>query len=160
MKILLMKLMIAISSYTLALNTPMSMGIMLLILTCTSTILMAQVLTTAWIPMIMFLMFVGGLLILFMYMSSIASNEKFKTNILLAITPLIFTLLVPMENLMIETLMDENLLSTVSTDSISMTKIYNKKTFIITIFMFLYLLMSMIVVTKIIKIFKGPLRSK
>nr|YP_010478299.1 NADH dehydrogenase subunit 6 [Nesophrosyne sp. 126 GMB-2012]UVI59743.1 NADH dehydrogenase subunit 6 [Nesophrosyne sp. 126 GMB-2012] len=159
MKILLMKFMIMISSCTMILKTPMSMGIMLLILTSTSTILMAQILTTAWIPMIMFLMFVGGLLILFMYMSSIASNEKFSTNIWLMIIP-IFIMLTPVEGLMIETLMEETLSSTMLIDSISMTKIYNKKTFIITIFMFMYLLMSMIVVTKIIKIFKGPLRSK
>nr|YP_010478291.1 NADH dehydrogenase subunit 6 [Nesophrosyne sp. 29 GMB-2012]UVI59735.1 NADH dehydrogenase subunit 6 [Nesophrosyne sp. 29 GMB-2012] len=159
MKILLMKIMIMISSCTLVLKTPMSMGIMLLILTSTSTILMAQILTTAWIPMIMFLMFVGGLLILFLYMSSIASNEKFTTNILLMIIPII-VLLTPLENLMMETLMNETLLSTMLLDNISMVKIYNKKTFIITIFMFMYLLLSMIVVTKIIKIFKGPLRSK
>nr|YP_010478356.1 NADH dehydrogenase subunit 6 [Nesophrosyne sp. 242 GMB-2012]UVI59800.1 NADH dehydrogenase subunit 6 [Nesophrosyne sp. 242 GMB-2012] len=159
MKILLMKFMIVISSYTLVLKTPMSMGIMLLVLTSTSTILMAQILTTTWISMIMFLMFIGGLLILFMYMSSIASNEKFTTNILLTIIPII-AMTMPVEGMMIEALMDENLLSYMSIDSISMTKIYNKKTFIITIFMFMYLLMSMIVVTKIIKIFKGPLRSK
>nr|YP_010478239.1 NADH dehydrogenase subunit 6 [Nesophrosyne sp. 281 GMB-2012]UVI59683.1 NADH dehydrogenase subunit 6 [Nesophrosyne sp. 281 GMB-2012] len=159
MKILLMKFMIIFSSYTLVLKTPMSMGIMLLVLTSTSTILMAHILTTAWIPMIMFLMFIGGLLILFMYMSSIASNEKFSTNILLTMIPII-AMTMPMEGVMVETMMDESLSSCMLIDGISMTKIYNKKTFIITIFMFMYLLMSMIVVTKIIKIFKGPLRSK
>nr|YP_010478343.1 NADH dehydrogenase subunit 6 [Nesophrosyne sp. 58 GMB-2012]UVI59787.1 NADH dehydrogenase subunit 6 [Nesophrosyne sp. 58 GMB-2012] len=159
MKILLIKIMIMISSCTMMLKTPMSMGIMLLILTTTSTILMAQTLLTAWIPMIMFLMLVGGLLILFMYMSSIASNEKFTTNILMMIIPIIM-LTVPFDQMMIEPLMNENLMSMMSIDNVSMIKIYNKKTFIITTFMFMYLLMSMIVVTKIIKIFSGPLRSK
>nr|YP_010478374.1 NADH dehydrogenase subunit 6 [Nesophrosyne sp. 15 GMB-2012]UVI59818.1 NADH dehydrogenase subunit 6 [Nesophrosyne sp. 15 GMB-2012] len=159
MKILFMKIMIMISTYSLTLKTPMSMGIMLLILTAISTILLAQTLTTAWVPMIMFLMFVGGLLILFMYMSSIASNEKFTTNISLMMIPII-VIMTPMESMLVEGFMNENLLSTMLVDTISMIKIYNKKTFIITIFMFMYLLMAMIVVTKIIKIFKGPLRSK
>nr|YP_010478257.1 NADH dehydrogenase subunit 6 [Nesophrosyne haleakala]UVI59701.1 NADH dehydrogenase subunit 6 [Nesophrosyne haleakala] len=160
MKILLMKVMIMISSYTLMLKTPMSMGIMLLILTTTSTILMTQVLTTAWIPMVMFLMLVGGLLILFMYMSSIASNEKFTTNIFLMTIP-ILTLMMPLEEMMIELMMTETLASsTMLIDNTSMIKIYNKKTFVITTLMFMYLLLSMIVVTKIIKIFSGPLRSK
>nr|YP_010478192.1 NADH dehydrogenase subunit 6 [Nesophrosyne sp. 295 GMB-2012]UVI59636.1 NADH dehydrogenase subunit 6 [Nesophrosyne sp. 295 GMB-2012] len=159
MKILLMKIMIMISSYTMMLKTPMSMGIMLLILTTVSTFLMANILTTAWIPMIMFLMLIGGLLILFVYMSSIVPNEKFTTNILMIITPaLVF--MMPLEGVVIEPLMNENLLSTMLIDNISMIKMYNKKTFIITVFMFMYLLLSMIVVTKIVKIFKGPLRSK
>nr|YP_010478213.1 NADH dehydrogenase subunit 6 [Nesophrosyne ogradyi]UVI59657.1 NADH dehydrogenase subunit 6 [Nesophrosyne ogradyi] len=159
MKILLMKTMIMISSYTMMLKTPMSMGVMLLILTAVSTFLMTNILTTAWIPMIMFLMLIGGLLILFMYMSSIVPNEKFTTNILMVIIPtLVF--IMPLESMMVESLMNESLMSSMLTDNISMIKIYNKKTFMITLFMFMYLLMSMIVVTKIVKIFKGPLRSK
>nr|YP_010478309.1 NADH dehydrogenase subunit 6 [Nesophrosyne sp. 17 GMB-2012]UVI59753.1 NADH dehydrogenase subunit 6 [Nesophrosyne sp. 17 GMB-2012] len=159
MKILLMKVMMLVSSYTLTLKTPMSMGIMLLLLTSTSVILLTQVLTTAWIPMIMFLMLVGGLLILFMYMSSIASNEKFTMNIYLLILPMVIIML-PLETMSTEVLVNETMVTTMLNDNMSMIKIYNKKTFIITIFMFMYLLMSMIVITKIIKIFKGPLRSK
>nr|YP_010478278.1 NADH dehydrogenase subunit 6 [Nesophrosyne sp. 23 GMB-2012]UVI59722.1 NADH dehydrogenase subunit 6 [Nesophrosyne sp. 23 GMB-2012] len=159
MKILLLKIMIVASSYTMLLKTPMSMGIVLLTLTSTATITMSQMLTTAWIPMVVFLMLVGGLLILFMYMSSIASNEKFTTNIFFFI-PMIAIMILPIESVMVEPLTNETLLSTLFTDNLSMIKIYNKKTFMITIFMFMYLLMSMIVVTKIIKIFSGPLRSK
>nr|YP_010478387.1 NADH dehydrogenase subunit 6 [Nesophrosyne kanawao]UVI59831.1 NADH dehydrogenase subunit 6 [Nesophrosyne kanawao] len=159
MKILLMKIMIMISSYTMMLKTPMSMGVMLLILTAVSTFLMANILTTAWIPMIMFLMLIGGLLILFMYMSSIVPNEKFTTNILMVIMPAI-VFAMPLGTVMVEPLMNESLLSTMLIDNISMIKMYNKKTFIITVFMFMYLLLSMIVVTKIVKIFSGPLRSK
>nr|YP_010478408.1 NADH dehydrogenase subunit 6 [Nesophrosyne maritima]UVI59852.1 NADH dehydrogenase subunit 6 [Nesophrosyne maritima] len=159
MKIMLMKMMMVIPASTVMLSTPMSMGVLLLILTTTSTVLVAQTLTTAWLPMIMFLMLVGGLLILFMYMSSIASNEKFTTNMFMAIIALIAAM-VPLEGFMVEFITNDITLSTMSVDMISMTKIYNKKTFIITMFMFLYLLMTMIVVTKIIKIFKGPLRAK
>nr|YP_010478452.1 NADH dehydrogenase subunit 6 [Nesophrosyne makaihe]UVI59896.1 NADH dehydrogenase subunit 6 [Nesophrosyne makaihe] len=159
MKILIMKMIIMSSSYTMILKTPMSMGVMLLVLTTTTTILMTHILTTGWIPMIMFLMLVGGLLILFIYMSSIASNEKFTANVFMVIIPSL-VLILPLESMMVESMMNENLLSMMLNDNISMVKIYNKKTFVITVFMFMYLLMSMIVVTKIIKIFKGPLRPK
>nr|YP_010478252.1 NADH dehydrogenase subunit 6 [Nesophrosyne montium]UVI59696.1 NADH dehydrogenase subunit 6 [Nesophrosyne montium] len=159
MKILLMKIMIVISSYTILLKTPMSMGMLLLMLTTTSVMILTQILTSSWIPMIMFLMLIGGLLILFVYMSSIASNEKFTTNILLMIIPLII-LIIPIESMLTEMLTNESMTTMLTADAVSMIKIYNKKTFMVTIFMFLYLLLSMIVVTKIIKIFKGPLRSK
>lgn len=107
----------------------------------------------------MFLILIGGLLILFVYMRRIASNEKFTTNILLIIIPLII-LIIPIERILTEILTNESITTILTADAVSMIKIYNKKTFMVTIFMFLYLLLSIIVVTKIIKIFKGPLRSK
>nr|ASR18188.1 NADH dehydrogenase subunit 6 [Orosius orientalis] len=159
MKMMIMKCMMSISMMTFTMKTPMSLGVLLLMMTTLSTILMSMITPSAWMPMIMFLMLIGGLLILFMYMSSIASNEKFKSNIKLVIVSMLM-LTLPYENLMAESLTSETLESSLMLESTSMIKIYNKKTFMITIMLFLYLLLSMIVVTKITKIFKGPLRSK
>nr|YP_010478439.1 NADH dehydrogenase subunit 6 [Orosius sp.]UVI59883.1 NADH dehydrogenase subunit 6 [Orosius sp.] len=159
MKMMVMKCMMAISMVTFSMKTPMSLGVLLLMMTTLSTILISLIAASAWMPMIMFLMLIGGLLILFMYMSSIASNEKFNSNIKLLFLSM-FIFILPYENLMSEFINNELLESTMTLESISMIKIYNKKTFMITIMLFLYLLLSMIVVTKITKIFKGPLRSK
>nr|ATG83172.1 NADH dehydrogenase subunit 6 [Alobaldia tobae] len=159
MKFLLIKMSLMITSSILMLKTPMSMGILLLVQTTISTLIISKVLSYSWLSMIMFLMFVGGLLILFMYMSSIASNEKFKPNMKIMILLIIMTL--PMEELMSEMQHNENFNNlNIMQESISLTKIYNKKTLMITILMFMYMFLTMIVVTSIIKIFKGPLRAK
>nr|YP_009175388.1 NADH dehydrogenase subunit 6 [Drabescoides nuchalis]ALF99740.1 NADH dehydrogenase subunit 6 [Drabescoides nuchalis] len=158
MKILMMKIMIVISSMLVFLKTPMSMGVMLLIQTFLSTIVMAKMMSTSWMPMIMFLMLVGGLLILFMYMSSIASNEKFSINMYFMM--LMFILILPMEELLLNNMNLESQNSPIWSESITLSKIFNKKGMLITLTMFCYLLLTMIAVTAIIKIYKGPLRSK
>nr|ARA91005.1 NADH dehydrogenase subunit 6 [Hishimonoides recurvatis] len=158
MKMMVMKMMMYISTMILMLKTPMSMGVMLLIQTMMCTIIMTTISTTSWMPMIMFLMLIGGLMILFMYMSSIASNEKFSPNIFAFLTMLI--LILPFENMLTEELMQDKLESIIVKESMSMMKIYNVKTMMITVMLFLYLLLCMIAVMKILKIYKGPLRSK
>nr|YP_009442069.1 NADH dehydrogenase subunit 6 [Japananus hyalinus]ARA90992.1 NADH dehydrogenase subunit 6 [Japananus hyalinus] len=159
MKTIIIKIMLITSSMIFMLKTPMSMGVLLLMQTFLSTILMSKMMSSSWMPMIIFLMLIGGLLIIFMYMSSIASNEKFKPNF--KIMMLIMIALMPTENMMLlENSSYEELTLNLSMESFSFYKMYNKKTFMITIMLFLYLLISMIAVTSIVKIFKGPLRSK
>nr|ATD52983.1 NADH dehydrogenase subunit 6 [Exitianus sp. EMHAU-2015-Zz05232005] len=159
MKILFMKIVMFSSTSILFLKTPMSMGVMLLIQTMMSTLIISKMMNSSWIPMIMFLMFIGGLLILFMYMSSIASNEKFTPNIKILMI-LMVMLILPTEEIMNEFQMQNSMEMFLSGESTSMTKIYNKKTMMITIMLFMYMFITMVVVTKVIKIHKGPLRSK
>nr|ATF28588.1 NADH dehydrogenase subunit 6 [Exitianus indicus] len=156
---LFMKIVMFSSTSILFLKTPMSMGVMLLIQTIMSTLIISKMMNSSWIPMIMFLMFIGGLLILFMYMSSIASNEKFTPNIKMLVI-LMIMLILPMEEMMNEFQMQNSMEMFLSGESTSMTKIYNKKTMLITIMLFMYMFITMVVVTKVIKIHKGPLRSK
>nr|YP_009713619.1 NADH dehydrogenase subunit 6 [Paramacrosteles nigromaculatus]QGG46177.1 NADH dehydrogenase subunit 6 [Paramacrosteles nigromaculatus] len=159
MKTMLIKLMITISTTIMFLKTPMSMGVMLIIQTTLSTLVLSKIMPSSWMPMIIFLMMIGGLLILFMYMSSIASNEKFTPNFKM-LAFLFLLAIIPMEEMYMEIQINESQTLFISVESMSMSKIYNKKMLMITMLMFIYLLLAMIVVTKIIKIYKGPLRSK
>nr|YP_011018099.1 NADH dehydrogenase subunit 6 [Bhatia longiradiata]WQH58297.1 NADH dehydrogenase subunit 6 [Bhatia longiradiata] len=158
MKMFLMKSMLVISTTIFLMNTPMTMGVMLLVQTFISTIFMAKMMSSSWLMMILFMMMVGGLLILFMYMSSIASNEKFKSNFMMIV--LLIILMIPIEELIFDVQMKDGLKCITSVESLTLLKIYNKKVLFITLFLFCYLLLTMVVVTKIIKIYKGPLRSK
>nr|ATC73018.1 NADH dehydrogenase subunit 6 [Balclutha sp. EMHAU-2015-Zz052711] len=158
MKMLFIKIMFLISSSICFMKTPMSLGVMLMIQTFICSIFMSKILSSSWVPMVMFLMLIGGLLILFMYMSSIASNEKFKLNF--NFFYLIFIMLLPIDELFFDVQINSNLVIFMSLDSYSMSKIYNKGGFMITLFMFCYLLLTMIAVTKIVKVYSGPLRSK
>nr|QUO99358.1 NADH dehydrogenase subunit 6 [Atkinsoniella grahami] len=159
MKMLMLKMMILLSTLIPFLFNPMSMGIILLLQTTLMTMIMNKMMFSSWFSMITFLMVVGGLLILFMYMSSIASNEKFKMK--MNLTFMIFILILISEEMMNENQVNEEqnmILSTLTYSS--MTKLYNKKSMLITMALVLYLLLTMIVVTKIVKHHEGPLRSK
>nr|WRQ18157.1 NADH dehydrogenase subunit 6 [Dryodurgades tortilis] len=158
MKMIMFKIMMMLSTLTLMIKTPMSMGMCLFMQTMTMIIIMNKMMTSSWFMMITFLMMIGGLLILFTYMSSIASNEKFKFNF----KPIMLMMLmfVMFDEMMIEMQIKENQnLMSESTEKISMSKMYNK-TMMMTLLMMLYLLLSMITISKIVKHYKGPLRSK
>lgn len=60
---------------------PVTLGITLLIQTVIVTILTLIIFSNSWFSYIIFLILIGGLLILFIYITRIASNEKFKFNL-------------------------------------------------------------------------------
>nr|YP_010963572.1 NADH dehydrogenase subunit 6 [Leptobelus boreosinensis]WKZ08055.1 NADH dehydrogenase subunit 6 [Leptobelus boreosinensis] len=157
MKTIMMKLMTIMSIMSLMMKSPMSMSSTLLIQTLLSIMLMNTINNYSWIPMITFLTMIGGLLIIFMYMSSITSNEKFKLNTKLMMLSILMTM--PMEELVVNYQnQEEQNLETKLNTMMSLTKMYNKS-MMMTMLMILYLMLTMITVNKIIKMFEGPLRS-
>nr|QHD45546.1 NADH dehydrogenase subunit 6 [Cicadella viridis] len=160
MKMTLIKLMIILPMVMTMLKTPMSMGLMLVLQTMFTSMLMNKILQSSWFMMITFLMMIGGLLILFMYMCSIASNEKFKLN--LNLTLMFIIIMTSMDEMLFENQNNElqNMMSSSQLEKLSMIKLYNEKSMIITMLMVMYLLLTMISVSKIVKLHKGPLRKK
>nr|QHB74175.1 NADH dehydrogenase subunit 6 [Bolanusoides shaanxiensis] len=157
MKFLLIKLMTMFSLITLIVKNPMSMGMMLMIQTMMVIMFMNTILPSSWFAMVSFMMMVGGLLIMFMYMSSIASNEKFKMKINLMLMFALFIMIY--DEMMFENQIDENQeCYKTSNMNLSLTKIYNQKSMMLTMLMVLYLLLTMISVTKFVKHHQGPLR--
>nr|AMX74014.1 NADH dehydrogenase subunit 6 [Scydosella musawasensis] len=73
---------------------PLSMGLMLMINTILISISTNLMNWTSWFSYLLFLIMVGGMLILFMYMTSIASNHKFLFNMnwimLMTLSPMIY----------------------------------------------------------------------
>nr|QCC23957.1 NADH dehydrogenase subunit 6 [Bactrocera dorsalis] len=151
-------------------NHPLAMGLMLLIQTlqiCLITGLMAK---SFWFSYVLFLIFLGGMLVLFIYVTSLASNEMFSLSMkltticmmIMLTTTLIATFLDKMstssfiQNLEMQPLYNFNL--TVSENSLSLHKLYNCPTNFITILLMNYLLITLIAVVKITKLFYGPLR--
>nr|AEP27621.1 NADH dehydrogenase subunit 6 [Brachytemnus porcatus] len=60
------------------LNHPLSLGSILLIQTILVTLTTSSFYMNSWFGYILFLVMIGGMLVMFLYMTSIASNEKFK----------------------------------------------------------------------------------
>nr|WNK74779.1 NADH dehydrogenase subunit 6 [Thaia sp. 1 NZ-2023b] len=158
MKMTIMKLMMMTSLVTPFMKNPMSMGLILLTQTMLMIILINKMMYTSWFTMITFLMMIGGLLILFTYMSTMASNESFKIkfNLMLA---MLMLCLVTDEMMMDNQIIEEESIKTSFDTNLSLIKIYNSKSMSMTILMVIYLLITMISVSYTVKHHKGPLRS-
>lgn len=95
-----------------------------------------------------------------MYIVSIASNEKF--NVKINLTFIIILILIINEELINESQIDEiqRIVMIITSEQLSIIKLYNKRSILISIMLVIYLFITIIAVTKIVKHYKGPLRSK
>lgn len=149
-------------------TNPLAIGLTLLIQTiliCGATGISSK---SIWFSYILFLIFLGAMLVLFIYVASLASNEQFifsptwaiLTPVIIIlpiilvslIDPLIITQVVPIE---ISFISDTEVLQSTP---FNVRIIYRITTINLTIFVILYLLLTLIVVVKITAFFYGPLR--
>nr|YP_009694124.1 NADH dehydrogenase subunit 6 [Sphaeronemoura acutispina]QEI04392.1 NADH dehydrogenase subunit 6 [Sphaeronemoura acutispina] len=149
---------------------PLAMGLILLAQTVFISILTGMMTHSFWFSYVLFLVFLGGLLVLFIYVTSLASNEMFsmsmKTLIPLIISSSSFILILMILDSSITATSiknSENLnilnISTYQEESMtSLIKLYNGPTSLITLTLVLYLFLALIAVVKITKINQGPLR--
>nr|YP_009172435.1 NADH dehydrogenase subunit 6 [Herona marathus]ALG63373.1 NADH dehydrogenase subunit 6 [Herona marathus] len=172
LKMFLSMLLIFFSMYMYMLNHPFSMGLMILIQTLLMCLLSSMMINTYWFSYILFLIFLGGLLVLFIYVSSIASNELFKISFLnknftIIIILLFLSSIIYKNNLtwMNFSFNDEmmnyfNLFLFFNNEfNINLSKLYNEQTYFLTMMMIIYLFITLITVVKITNIYFGPLRS-
>nr|YP_214885.1 NADH dehydrogenase subunit 6 [Nesomachilis australica]AAV50273.1 NADH dehydrogenase subunit 6 [Nesomachilis australica] len=165
--ILFLYISIMISTTMLTLNHPVSMGLALMLQTILMTLIIGIYNQTFWFSYILFLVFVGGLLVLFTYVASLASNEMFKFSpkfmILLSSIPLtmLISYLIDFTNLPTKFLLSEATHNNNPSSSMYLTtlsKFYNLNVAPTTILLVSYLLLTLIVVVKITQINEGPLR--
>nr|AMH85536.1 NADH dehydrogenase subunit 6 [Chloroprocta idioidea] len=166
---ILMSLLFIFNFIFMNMKHPLAMGLTLLIqttLVCLTSGLMTK---SFWFSYILFLVFLGGMLVLFIYVTSLASNEMFTFSIKLLFISLtiLFTMIIALffmdknillqyQNLEIKSIYDMN--SYLMENSLSLNKLYNYPTNLLTILLMNYLLITLIAVVKITKLFKGPLR--
>nr|QWB85765.1 NADH dehydrogenase subunit 6 [Clytobius davidis] len=155
----------SLSIIFLFLNHPLTFGLILLLQTILMAVLSGMMNLNFWYSYILFLVMVGGMLILFMYMTSVASNEKFKLSLkmtpmlLITFTTLVFSLF--LDPMIIEfKKLNYELMSQNFNNSMSLSKYMNFPNSMLMIVIILYLLLTLIMVVKITKIRYGPLRQK
>nr|AMW68057.1 NADH dehydrogenase subunit 6 [Myiodactylus osmyloides] len=165
----LMSLMNIIISFNfIQMNHPLALGILLLIQTLMMSLMCGLYTYSYWYSYILFLIMIGGMLILFMYMTSLANNELFKFSF---INLLIFLLILSMSMLLIilldnffnmnynlETMKSMSSLSMIFENEFNLIKLYNNPTMNLTILTINYLLLTLIVIVKITNPMYGPLR--
>nr|UIF93648.1 NADH dehydrogenase subunit 6 [Parallelia stuposa] len=173
-KMFLSFMIMLISFFMMFLNNPLSMGLMILIQTLLMCLLSGMLIKTYWFSYILFLTFLGGLLVLFIYVSSIASNELFKPSfnaklvfifslMILSIIQIIFMNNLFWMNFSFNSDMDNFYMLSLfinNENKINLSKLYNNQTFMIMLMLIIYLFITLVAVVKITNIFYGPLRSK
>nr|QJT43387.1 NADH dehydrogenase subunit 6 [Dorysthenes granulosus] len=168
MTVILVSMMFILSVTFMFLNHPLSFGLILLLQTILISLTTSMMNYNSWFSYILFLIMVGGMLVLFIYMTSIASNEKFKFSsklfimitITLSMTLLMFMLL---DELLLNSMFKSYDLinQTMKPDnSKSMTKFFNMPLSSNLYLIIIYLLITLIMVVKITNIQYGPLRQK
>nr|YP_009158085.1 NADH dehydrogenase subunit 6 [Ochlerotatus vigilax]AKL90628.1 NADH dehydrogenase subunit 6 [Ochlerotatus vigilax]QEE94356.1 NADH dehydrogenase subunit 6 [Ochlerotatus vigilax] len=148
---------------------PLAMGLMLLIQTFLTSLLTGMYVKTFWFSYVLFLIFMGGMLVLFIYVTSLSSNEMFSMSFKLSFMVLIMITIFMifsffMDKSIIENFINNNemkslfLNSLLPEDSISLNKMYNFPTNLITLLLINYLFLTLLVTVKITKKNYGPLR--
>nr|QHD19749.1 NADH dehydrogenase subunit 6 [Epilachna admirabilis] len=153
------------SSIIIFLNHPLSMGFLILIQSIIMSMSLGSLTFNYWYSYILMLIMIGGLLILFIYMTSIASNEKFKFNFIIFFMSMIIfsTMMFSIKDPLILNnfhLKNDLILNYNNTYNfnLSMSKFYNIPYLKIMLITIIYLLITMIASVKICKINMGPLR--
>uniref|UniRef100_A0AAU7YRD8 NADH-ubiquinone oxidoreductase chain 6 n=1 Tax=Potamanthus longitibius TaxID=3126546 RepID=A0AAU7YRD8_9INSE len=147
-------------------NHPLAMGLTLLFQTTLVSLISGLMAPTFWFSYILFLVFLGGMLVLFIYVTSLASNEMFSVSakafllsaslilgafIITLITDPLLSLGTINHTLLSQSL-ETNVLPTL------MFKFYNSSSSILTILLVIYLFLTLLAVVSITNIFQGPLR--
>nr|YP_009443845.1 NADH dehydrogenase subunit 6 [Dorypteryx domestica]ATU07053.1 NADH dehydrogenase subunit 6 [Dorypteryx domestica] len=155
---MLSSMLLVISSCMLIMSNPLTLGLVIILLCTLLCIKTNIIIQSPWLMYIMFIIFVGALLILFIYMTSMVPNKKFNFNKNLMILMLIMFFL-SFSIFIFNPIFLEMLNLYPSSTKILMIKIFNSPFNSIPIFMMNYLFIMMIIISKIIKINKGPMRS-
>nr|ALO76787.1 NADH deshydrogenase subunit 6 [Chrysomelidae sp. SPH01] len=150
------------------LNHPLTLGLILLINTILISLTTGMMNYNFWFSYILFLIMIGGMLILFIYMTSVASNEKFKFSSKMFNFLMFMIFLMMMVILLVDQyycsfymnmldMMNQNMLKN---NSLSMNKYMNFPNNLIIYMMIIYLLITLIMIVKITELHYGPLRQK
>uniref|UniRef100_UPI0030E3C163 NADH dehydrogenase subunit 6 n=1 Tax=Austruca sindensis TaxID=1316774 RepID=UPI0030E3C163 len=165
MLLLTLPLLLSFSILFTQLSHPLAMGLTLLIQTLLIALTIGLSSFSFWFSYILFLIFLGGMLVLFIYVASIASNESFVPSSLYLALTLTSIFLLSVTIMIMDPLLTSGSSSLPwSSFSIStyiphvISWIYNTPSMSFTIFIICYLLLMLIIVVKIVNLFKGPLR--
>nr|AQP29361.1 NADH dehydrogenase subunit 6 [Microtermes sp. E16] len=159
MKMLMSASMITSITFT-QMKHPLAMGMMLLIQTTTMCLISGMMYKSFWFSYILFMIMVGGMLVLFMYMTSLASNEMFSpSNKTIATSMLLMpTLMYLMPSTINNKEMNEHTTMMENEITTTTTVMYNQMMGMMTTLLVLYMLLTLIVVVNIINLSSGPLR--
>nr|YP_010693567.1 NADH dehydrogenase subunit 6 [Scolytoplatypus skyliuae]WCB99758.1 NADH dehydrogenase subunit 6 [Scolytoplatypus skyliuae] len=164
---LLLMLLNWMFSFTLLfISHPLTIGVILLINTILISLISGMFYLNFWFSYILFLIMISGLLIMFIYMTSVASNEKFTINkysllMILFLSCLMVTSTISdkffytMKPMNTNTMMLNEFIK-----NTHMSKFFTSPNMSLLLFLMIYLLLTLMMVAKITDKKMGPLRQK
>nr|YP_008592450.1 NADH dehydrogenase subunit 6 [Eusthenes cupreus]AFY16816.1 NADH dehydrogenase subunit 6 [Eusthenes cupreus] len=158
---ILFMFMVSLSILFLWLKHPLSMGFVLICQTLIIAMLAGMSLSSFLLSYIIVIIMMSGALVLFIYMASVASNEKFQTPL----TLIMLFILINLITFIMQDKTDEmsgyiNNFLNMKPEDLMLIKMFNSSSGFITVAMIIYLLLTMIVVSNIASSSEGPLRKK
>nr|NP_112431.1 NADH dehydrogenase subunit 6 [Tetrodontophora bielanensis]AAK30950.1 NADH dehydrogenase subunit 6 [Tetrodontophora bielanensis] len=157
-----MKFMIIFTSSMLSnmfftINHPIALVMMVLTQTSILCMLIFMMTSTAWFSFMLFLIMMGGIMVLFIYIASLASNEKFhfkyKTAMLL-LMPMIIVMFI-----MLVLYNSQDYLFNYIEFKTLIYLIYSHYILYPTLISMLYLLLTLIITVDLVKLYEAPIRS-
>lgn len=146
---------------------PISIGSIIIIQTINIRLIIRLILKNSWFSIILFISIIGGIIIIFTYISRIASNEKFKFSNKLLLSNLSMFILFLILNYFkineteINNFNHNNFIQINKNEIIkSIIKFYRIKKSNLTILLILILYLTLVIVSIINYNFKGPLKIK
>lgn len=141
-------------------QTPLRIGVLIIVLSFFVATIIFFIGPTSWFSYLLFIVFLRGIIIIFIYVSSLASNEILFYNIyflpLFFVTPLLLFMYLKI-NFDTHT---EIINSIIEPNSIFSYKIYTPYLRLLTRIIMIYLLIALLVVVKNSLFREGPLRKK
>nr|AVM85531.1 NADH dehydrogenase subunit 6 [Anopheles gambiae] len=169
-KLIIMTMCLIMSFIFMQMKHPLSMGLMLLIQTFLTCLITGIYVKSFWFSYVLFLIFLGGMLILFIYVTSLSSNEMFTMSFKLTMFSLVlFSFSMVIFFILDKTLIEQFIINMemekfsmtnnlINENILSLNKMYNFPTNLITLLLINYLFLTLLVTVKITKKFYGPLR--
>nr|UYG18659.1 NADH dehydrogenase subunit 6 [Abscondita chinensis] len=159
----LLTIMITFSISFMLVSHPLSMGMILLTQTLMIAMWTGFMSMNFWYSYILFIVMVGGMLILFIYMTSVASNEKFLYSKLMTMMMIImFMALIIIKKDQLFMLMNSMNYDLIAKNNLTFKMSLNKfimyPMMIMSLTIIIYLLIALIAVSKITNVKNGPLR--
>nr|UBD09525.1 NADH dehydrogenase subunit 6 [Leptodius exaratus] len=165
MTLLTIPSIIALSFLFTRLTHPLSLGVTLLLQTIFMSLTVGTSTYSFWFSYILFMIFLGGMLVLFIYVASLASNEMFSFSLMTFFTYSTIILSLSLVTFFLDPLsisaysaLPSSSISNPLTTPFIVSWIYNSPSMGFTLFIIIYLLITLVVVVKIVNLFKGPLR--
>lgn len=149
-----------LSAVFVYLQRPLGIAIIIVFASFIISVFIYLNIARAWFSFLLFIVFLRGMIIIFIYVSSLASNEVSFSNISVLLRPgiLFIFLFITLDRIFFKNRFLLNL--KFSRDSLFCLKIYRPFIFILSMVMIVYLLVALIVVVKISLFTEGPLRAK
>nr|ADO60563.1 NADH dehydrogenase subunit 6 [Ptinus rufipes] len=152
-------MMTILSISMMIMKHPLSITMMLIAQTTLTAMATGMLNYDFWFSYILFMIMIGGMLVVFIYMTSIASNEKFNFYKIWTLTPMII-MLPSMASYIMNKNNDMKMMYMEKSNLISLEKFYSWPSNSMIIMMIIYLLITLIATVKITSTSSGPLRQK